>query len=561
MYGEAGRHLSREHILTHIAESRNPGPSMAAKLARTAPWRPGEGASLKNYDVVILGGAFSGAAAAILLRRDRPDLSVLVVEQAGGVRRQGGGGDDGDVGDVPHPAAGDVAAPGARAPAEGGAALLVPATTRCAATPTPASPAAFQRSTVPSFQLRRDALDEHLLATAVAEGAELVAAGPGARRRRRRLRPPRRPSSTRGRRETVAAAGCSTPPAGPTSSASKLGLIERNASTPPPRSGAAGRTSATSTTSPPAGRSSSRAATSARAASPRTTTWASATGSGSSPSATARPASASSSTPAWSTSTAARTARSDYLAFLRAIPAAAELLEGREPRLDDLRLLLAPRLRTRRQYMGNGWALLGDAAAFLDPYYSPGLDHASFTVEATVEIVKAQTARGGRRRPGSPSTTRRSSARTTASSRRSTRTSTTTWASTTCSRASFLIDTAQYYIFVVIPAYRLLEEVPLDAGARAEAGVHQLSHDADLQPALQGDRAGAPRRRRGRARATTAAGSRRSSTSRAPRSAWPPRGSSSGSYAELDNVRLSLKRLFAGKPAAVAGEEMPVEDS
>ena len=45
-----------------------------------------------------------------------------------------------------------------------------------------------------------------------------------------------------------------------------------------------------------------------------------------------------------------------------------------------------------RQYMGNGWALLGDAAAFLDPYYSPGLDHASFSVEATVEIVKAQTA-------------------------------------------------------------------------------------------------------------------------------------------------------------------------
>jgi hypothetical protein len=32
-------------------------------------------------------------------------------------------------------------------------------------------------------------------------------------------------------------------------------------------------------------------------------------------------------------------------------------------------------------------------------------------------------------------------------------------------------------------------------------------------------------------------------------------------FAELDNVRLSLKRLFAGKPAAVAGEEMPVEDS
>src|SRR5438552_217443 len=32
----------------------------------------------------------------------------------------------------------------------------------------------FLRSAVPSFQLRRDALDEHLLATAVKEGAELL---------------------------------------------------------------------------------------------------------------------------------------------------------------------------------------------------------------------------------------------------------------------------------------------------------------------------------------------------------------------------------------------------
>jgi hypothetical protein len=37
--------------------------------------------------------------------------------------------------------------------------------------------------------------------------------------------------------------------------------------------------------------------------------------------------------------------------------------------------------------MGNGWALVGDAAAFIDPYYSPGLDHCSFSVEATVNLV------------------------------------------------------------------------------------------------------------------------------------------------------------------------------
>jgi hypothetical protein len=37
--------------------------------------------------------------------------------------------------------------------------------------------------------------------------------------------------------------------------------------------------------------------------------------------------------------------------------------------------------------MGDGWALVGDAAAFLDPYYSPGLDHCAFSSAATAEIV------------------------------------------------------------------------------------------------------------------------------------------------------------------------------
>src|SRR5947199_377779 len=37
---------------------------------------------MKHYDVVILGGAFSGASAAILLRRDRPDLPLPDAEKA-----------------------------------------------------------------------------------------------------------------------------------------------------------------------------------------------------------------------------------------------------------------------------------------------------------------------------------------------------------------------------------------------------------------------------------------------------------------------------------------------
>src|SRR5207302_7419026 len=53
----------------------------------------------------------------------------------------------------------------------------------------------------------------------------------------------------------------------------------------------------------------------------------------------------------------------DFVAFLRAIPSLAELLDCATPRLDDLRHY-AYLPYVARQYMGNGWALLGDAAAF-----------------------------------------------------------------------------------------------------------------------------------------------------------------------------------------------------
>jgi len=39
------------------------------------------------------------------------------------------------------------------------------------------------------------------------------------------------------------------------------------------------------------------------------------------------------------------------------------------------------------RYADRGWALLGDAAAFLDPLYSPGLDHVSISIYATARIV------------------------------------------------------------------------------------------------------------------------------------------------------------------------------
>jgi flavin-dependent dehydrogenase len=146
----------------------------------------------------------------------------------------------------------------------------------------------------------------------------------------------------------------------------------------------------------------------------------------------------------------------DYVAFLRAIPSLAELLEGAEPRMDDFRFY-SHLAYVSKQYMGKGWALLGDAAAFLDPYYSPGLDHASFTAEATAEIVR-RDAMGEEIAPliaEHNATFVRSYWR---FFRASYKDKYYYMGEADLLSASMLIDTAQYYIFVVIPAYRLMKK-------------------------------------------------------------------------------------------------------
>jgi len=40
---------------------------------------------------------------------------------------------------------------------------------------------------------------------------------------------------------------------------------------------------------------------------------------------------------------------------------------------------------------GKGWSLVGDAAGFLDPFYSPGIDQISFSVSWTLELIKRQS--------------------------------------------------------------------------------------------------------------------------------------------------------------------------
>ena len=41
-------------------------------------------------------------------------------------------------------------------------------------------------------------------------------------------------------------------------------------------------------------------------------------------------------------------------------------------------------------FAGDGFSLVGDAAGFLDPYYSPGMDWISFTATCTAELILAQ---------------------------------------------------------------------------------------------------------------------------------------------------------------------------
>src|SRR5437868_14345947 len=125
------------------------------------------------YDVIILGGAFSGASTAILLRRDHPQLRILIVEKAEAF--------DAKVGE----ATTEMSAmfltrrlamwhhlESEQLPKEGLRYWFSNEKVTGHANATEAG--GFLRSAVPAFQLRRDALDEYLLATAVREGPELL---------------------------------------------------------------------------------------------------------------------------------------------------------------------------------------------------------------------------------------------------------------------------------------------------------------------------------------------------------------------------------------------------
>jgi flavin-dependent dehydrogenase len=406
----------------------------------------------ERYDVVILGGAFSGASTAILLRRDMPQLRVLIVEKAEAF--------DEKVGE----ATTEMSAmfltrrlamwhhlEREQLPKEGLRYWFD--NDRVTGHANASETGAFIRSTVPSFQLRRDKLDEHLLATAVEEGAEL-------------LRPARVSDlvvgdfdhrvtvEIDGERREIACRWIVDASGRVNLLGRKLNLIERNEEHPTAamwcrwknvrhiddlavKYGIAG------------GNIGSRRLGTNHYTGYGFWIWVIPLGNGETSIGVVfdkrlvglhqskdRPA--------------------DFQAFLHAIPSLHELLEGAEPRLEDLRFYSTLAYATK-QYMGNGWALVGDAAAFLDPYYSPGLDHAAFSAEATVEIIKKDATQ----MDVAPLIAEHN-----ATFLRS------YWrffraiykdkyyymGESDLLSASVLIDTAQYYLFVVMPAYRVMKK-------------------------------------------------------------------------------------------------------
>lgn len=405
-----------------------------------------------RYDIVILGGAFSGASTAILLRRECPDLRVLIVEKATAF--------DEKVGEATTEMSAMFLTRRLRMwqhlesehlPKEGLRYWFSNARVTGHENATEAG--GFLRSAVPAFQLRRDALDEHLLATAVAEGAELwrpakaldVTFGDFDNTLKVEVNGEVRQLSCRWLLDATGRVNFI---------GRKLNLIERNDEHPTAAIWC--RWKNVRHIDDIAARSdlASRNVGSRRLATNHYVgygywIWVIPLGNG-------------------ETSIGvvfdkrlvdlhhSKNRAEDFVSFLRNIPSLAEILDGAEPRLEDLRFYSHLAYATK-QYMGNGWALLGDAAAFLDPYYSPGLDHASFTAEATMQIIKME-AMGKDVGPAIAEhnvTFVRSYWR---FFRAAYKDKYYYMGESDLLSAAFLIDTAQYYIFVVIPAYRFMKK-------------------------------------------------------------------------------------------------------
>ena len=132
-----------------------------------------QGGMQESYDVAVIGGAFSGAATALLLRRERPELKVIVIERAAHFDRK--------VGEATTEISGCFLTKRLALShhlchqhvIKNGLRFWFSDSTndefeRCGEL------GAFYQVRLPSFQVDREVLDEHVLSLAVEAGAELL---------------------------------------------------------------------------------------------------------------------------------------------------------------------------------------------------------------------------------------------------------------------------------------------------------------------------------------------------------------------------------------------------
>ena len=77
--------------------------------------------------------------------------------------------------------------------------------------------------------------------------------------------------------------------------------------------------------------------------------------------------------------------------FLRSTPVGREMMQNATRMDGDLHQLNALPYRVSR-LMGDGWAIVGDAAGFIDPFYSMGLDWAALSITMSTEIIRRSLA-------------------------------------------------------------------------------------------------------------------------------------------------------------------------